>query len=206
MSPPTRLFLLRHGEVEAAYQKVFGGRLDMGLSPRGEEQARRLAAEVRPIRFEALLVSPLRRAQQTAAALAANNGYAPVTIADLREVDFGAWTGLSWDQVREQYGVSPYRWLDELEAGRIKGAESVSALGRRVDACLREVLTQYKGATVALVCHGGVIRMALARLLELPLSKMAAFEIDYGSVTVVDVAPGKVEVQLLNFTPWRTFA
>jgi broad specificity phosphatase PhoE len=55
---------------------------------------------------------------------------------------------------------------------------------------------------VAVFCHGGVIRTALAFLLGVNLPKMAAFEIDYASVTSVAVLPHKTEVQFLNFTPW----
>jgi broad specificity phosphatase PhoE len=52
-------------------------------------------------------------------------------------------------------------------------------------------------------CHGGVIRMMLAILLELPLPKTNSFEIEYTSVTQVALHPHLNEVELLNFTPWR---
>jgi len=97
MSTAMRLVLMRHGEVEARYQRIFGGRIDMELSPRGHEQARQLADHLRPTHFDAAYISPLRRARQTMAALVATHGDQPVVLEDLREVDFGAWTGLSWE-------------------------------------------------------------------------------------------------------------
>jgi len=200
---PTRFYFIRHGEVEERYQKVFGGRLDIDLSPFGIEQAAMVAAHLRGTHFDAVYASPMKRAQRTLAPLLALNGYRPITLDGLREVDFGAWTGFTWDEVRARFGKSPYDWLHELETGGIPEAEPIPAYRRRVTGCVDEMLTLHPGKTVAVVCHGGVIRMALAYLLDLPLPKMAHFEVDYASVTVVDHRPGRPEVQLLNFTPWR---
>jgi len=203
MSFPTRLFLIRHGEVETRFQRVFGGRIDIELSPRGLSQARALADHLRPIHFNGVYASPMKRAQQTLAPLVALNGYSPVNLEALREVDFGDWTGLSWEQVKERFTVSAFDWLAHLDRNGIPNAESAHAFRARVEPCLRQIIAQHGGQSVAVVCHGGVIRMLLAVLLELPLPKMANFEIDYASLTVVDHAPGRTEVQLLNFTPWR---
>jgi broad specificity phosphatase PhoE len=200
---PTRLYFIRHGEVEARYQRVFGGRLDIDLSPLGVEQAHRVAEHLRHTHFDAVYVSPMKRAQRTLQPLAAGNGYRPVTLDGLREVDFGAWTGFTWDEVRERFGKSAYDWLHELEGGGIPEAEPIPDWRRRVDGCLDQILASHPGRTVAVICHGGVIRMALACLLDLPVPKLAHFEVDYASITVVDHRPGRPEVQLLNFTPWR---
>lgn len=200
---PTRFYFVRHGEVEARFQKVFGGRLDIDLSPLGARQAEAVAAHFRGTHFDAVYASPMKRAQRTLAPIVAANGHRPVSLDGLREVDFGAWTGFTWDEVRARFGKSAYDWLLELEVGGIPEAEPVPAYRQRVAGCLDQMLSEYAGKTVAVVCHGGVIRMALAHLLELPLRKMAHFEIDYASITVVDHRPGRPEVQLLNFTPWR---
>src|SRR5215472_4230198 len=97
---PTRLYLLRHGEVEARYQRVFGGRIDMDLSPLGREQATALAAYLQGVPFDAIYASPMKRVQQTLAQLLQNQIPQPVILPELREVDFGAWTGLGWEQIQ----------------------------------------------------------------------------------------------------------
>jgi broad specificity phosphatase PhoE len=199
----TRLYLIRHGEVEERYQRVFGGRLDIGLSPRGVAQARAVARHLSAVHFDAVYASPMKRAQQTLQPLLAANGYRPVNLEGLREVDFGAWTGFTWEEVRERFGRSAYDWLSELEQGGIPEAETPALYHRRVAESLRTILDRHPGQTVAVVSHGGVTRMALAQLLDLPLVKMAHFEIDYASITVVDHGPEHTEVQLLNFTPWE---
>lgn len=203
MPETTRLVFLRHGEVEEKYQRVFGGRIDMELSPLGHEQASRLAQHLTDTSLDALYVSPLKRAQQTIAPLLAVDGRRAATLSELQEVDFGDWTGLRWDEVADRFGASAFRWLEELERGSMAGAESVARFRSRVGRCLDRFVSKHSGQTVGVVCHGGVIRMFLALLLELPLPKTAGFEIDYASVSVVDHQPRGAEIQLLNLTPWR---
>lgn len=199
----TELWLIRHAEVEAAYQRVFGGRIDMNLSPRGHLQAEALAQYLRPVQFDAVYASPMKRVQQTLAPALRNGLPSPRVMADLREVDFGDWTGLGWSQVQEKFGVSAFSWLDQLESNGIPNAESGAVLRARVEPCLREILDAHSNQTVTIACHGGVIRMLLAVLLELPLPKLAAFEVDYASITRLLWENGSAELELLNFTPWR---
>jgi broad specificity phosphatase PhoE len=202
----TRLLLIRHAEVEASYQGVFGGRIDMDLSPRGHEQAAALAKCLYQKPLSAIYASPMKRVQQTLAPVLLNGAPKPVILPDLREVDFGDWTGLAWEEVQAKFGISAFSWLDQLECDGIANAECAETLQDRVEPCLRQILAAHPGQPVAVFCHGGIIRMLLAILLGWPLSRLGVFEIEYASLTQVLVLPEKVELQLLNFTPWREVA
>ena len=204
LAPVTRLWLIRHAEVEARYQGVFGGRIDMDLSPRGHLQAAALAKYLRGHSFDAVFSSPMKRVQQTLAPALVNPAMPRPTIMDgLREVDFGDWTGLGWDQVQEKYGISAFDWLDQLECAGIRNAECSSTFRTRVEPCLKHIVETQPGKQVAIFCHGGVIRMLLAIALDLPLPRMAAFDVEYASIAQVWWEPGDPELRLLNFTPWR---
>lgn len=203
---PTQLTLLRHAEVDARYHGIFGGQIDMDLSPRGHKQALALARFLQRREFNAIYASPMKRVQQTLRPLAASRNCAPVTMTGLREVHFGDWTGLSWVEVKTRFNISAWQWLDQLEQAAIPNAETVPAFRARVEPHLRQILEAHPGQKVAIVCHGGTIRMLLSILLGLPLSRMAYFEIEYASVTDVHLHPHKTEIQLLNFTPWRDLA
>ena len=203
MPTTTRLFLLRHAEVEARYHKIFGGQIDMELSPRGHEQAAALANYLQTKSFDAIYSSPMKRVQLTLAPLLAGRSVAPVIMPGLREVDFGAWTGLGWEEVKTKFNVSAFEWLHQLERGTIPNAESTKTFRARVEPCMQQILRDHPGRRVAVACHGGTIRMILSILLELPLPDMARFEIEYASLTEVHCRPHKTEVQLLNFAPWR---
>jgi len=203
MSDNTRLLLIRHAEVEARYQQVFGGSVDMDLSPRGHAQAAALAEFLQAKPFDVLYASPMKRVQQTLIPLLKNGTPPPIVLPDLREVDFGDWTGHGWEAVREKFGASAFTWLEQLERGTIPNAENVVTCRARIAQCLKEILAAPAGKTLAVFCHGGVIRMALSILLELPLPKTDAFQIEYASVTEVSIGPDRTRIELLNFTPWR---
>jgi broad specificity phosphatase PhoE len=203
MSRSTHLLLIRHGEVEASYHHIFGGRIDMYLSPRGEEQARRMADYLRGRPVDALYVSPMKRARATAVPLAEAMKLQVEVVDTLHEVDFGDWTGLHWDEIEPKYGVSAFAWLDEFTAGRIPNAEPPAAYAARVDRGLQRVLQEQAGRTAVIVCHGGVIRMLMALLLRLPLAEMAKFQIEYASLTRANRVGERTELELVNFTPWR---
>jgi broad specificity phosphatase PhoE len=197
------LLLIRHAEVEARYQGVFGGRIDMDLSPRGHEQAATLAKYLHHKPVSAIYASPMKRVQQTLAPVLVNGAPKPTILPDLREVDFGDWTGLAWEEVQAKFGISAFAWLEQLECDGIANAECAETLQDRVEPCLRQILADHAGQQVAIFCHGGIIRVLLGLLLRWPLSRMGAFEIDYASLTQVLLRPHKAELQLLNFTPWR---
>jgi broad specificity phosphatase PhoE len=203
MTEPTRLFLLRHAEVETRYHRIFGGRIDMDLSARGLEQAGALAKYLRPKSFDAIYASPMKRVQQTLAPLLAGRATVPAILPGLREVDFGDWTGLSWEQVREKFNRSAYDWLNQLELDAIPNAESGKTFRARVEPCVQQILRDHPGQRVVVACHGGTIRMILSILLALPFSQMALFEIEYASLSQIHCSANKTEIQLLNFTPWR---
>jgi len=176
----------------------------MNLSPLGRTQADALARYLRQHSFAALYASPMKRVQQTLAPLLTKGMPRPIMVPELREVDFGEWTGLSWEAVHEQFGISAFSWLDQLQHNKICNAESAQVLRARVEPCLRRILAAHPGQSVAIACHGGVIRMLLSILLDWPLPQLARVDIDYASVTQVVVGgPLRTVLQLVNFTPWR---
>jgi len=199
----TRLLLVRHAEVEQRYHKIFGGRIDMNLSPRGQEQAQMLAGFLRHRKMDAIYASPMKRVQQTLAPVLKNGAPAQTVMDDLREVDFGDWTGLNWEQVCEKFNLLTHEWLDHIERGVAPNGESGPKFRKRVEPCLRRVIKDHPGQTVGIFCHGGVVRMILSILLEIPLPRTNMFEVEYASVTQIALRPGHAEIELSNFTPWR---
>jgi broad specificity phosphatase PhoE len=200
---PTRLILIRHAEVEKSYHKIFGGQIDMNLSSKGREQAKTLAKFLRHKKFDAIYASPMKRVQQTLAPFLKNGVPAQTILPALREVHFGDWTGLNWEQVCKKFKLLTHEWLEHIERGSAPNGETGAQFRARVEPCLREIIKNHHGQTVGIFCHGGVIRMILSILLELPLPKTNLFEIEYSSVTQIALRPNHAEIELLNFTPWR---
>jgi len=202
---PTQLYLIRHGEVDERYHKVFGGsRIDMGLSPLGQSHAEAVGQWLKDTPLDAIYASPMQRVRQTLAPTATMRGMEPTYLEGLREVDFGDWTGHRWDQVQSIFGVSAFDWLEIIENDGIPAGEPVSQIKSRVGECTARILAAHPHQRVAVFCHGGIIRVMLALMLDMPLMRMAHFNIEYGSISVVEVQPEKkhaVEIELLNFQP-----
>jgi len=197
------LHLIRHAEVEAAYQGVFGGTIDMNLSPRGEQQALALARYLEPQMFDAIFCSPMKRVQQTLGPALRPSRPKPVVLPDLHEVHFGDWQGLNFPEVKARYGYDAHQWLELLAVGRIPNGENLDGYRSRVNSCLQTMLAQSDGKAVGVFCHGGVIRMLLSLLLHLPFGEMDRMEIEYASITTVVITPERTRMKLMNFTPWR---
>jgi len=202
---PTQLCFIRHGEVEERYHKIFGGsRIDMALSARGLAQGEAVARWLADTHLDAIYASPMTRVRQTMAPLLKQRGLTPAIVPDLREMDFGDWTGFRWDEVQQRFGVSAFDWLEIIEDGGIPNGETAEHLMNRVRPALLQVLRDNPNRTAAVFCHGGIIRVMLALLLDMPLKRMAHFNIEYGSISVVEIQPGKkhaVEIELMNFCP-----
>jgi len=175
----------------------------MNLSARGRAQAKTLAEFLHDKKIDAIYASPMKRVQQTLVPSLKNGAPAQTILPGLQEVDFGDWSGYNWNEVREKFGVHPYDWLDEIELGAVPKGENGVQFRARVEDCLFEIIRRHPGETAAIFSHGGVIRMMLSILLDLPLPKTNSFEIEYTSITRVALHPHLNEIELLNFTPWR---
>ena len=106
--------LLRHGDTRLTPERRFSGvgSADPGLSATGRDQARQAAGSAllqgRP--FAEILTSPMTRCQETAQILAAALGVSVIIDRNLREMDFGVWEGMTFDEVQERYPEDLQRW------------------------------------------------------------------------------------------------
>ncbi|QAY62284.1 histidine phosphatase family protein [Xylanimonas allomyrinae] len=174
------LLLIRHARPARATRHELG---DPGLTDEGRRQAGRLAeflAAPGTPRVDALYSSPMRRAGETAAALAAATGLPLHVDDDLAEFD----TGASHYVPSEERTDDPRTRWDELRAGRWDGEEiDLDAFRRRVVTCLEQVVDRHASEVVGVVCHFGVINAYVADVLGLPSPFF--FEPHYTSVTRV---------------------
>ncbi len=170
---PARLILVRHAETEWNTARVFQGRLDSRLTATGLEQVRRLADRLEyetPI--AAIYSSDQGRAMQTAELIASSLRLAVIPRADLREIDCGDWTGMSYDDVMLAWPDDHANWRGRPDLHCMPNGESVADVQRRALRFLEEVRRLHPGQTVCAVSHSTVVRSAVCYLLGLPLEKL----------------------------------
>jgi broad specificity phosphatase PhoE len=198
---PTRLMLLRHGQTELSVQRRYSGHGDPELTALGHEQAAAAAARLARLpEVATVLSSPLRRARQTAAAVAEATGAPLVTVPGLIETDFGAWEGLTFGEAHERDPELHGAWLGSEDVAP-PGGESFADVARRIEAELAAVVEEYPGATVVLVSHVTPIKTLLRIALQGGPGILYRLHLDLASVSIVDLYPdGGASVRLVNDT------
>ncbi|MFG3001090.1 bifunctional RNase H/acid phosphatase [Streptomyces sp. NPDC048340] len=204
MGTPATFVLLRHGETALTPQKRFSGSggTDPELSPAGRRQAGAVAGALAARgTVQAVVSSPLRRCRETAQAVADRLGLEVVVEEGLREVDFGAWEGLSFAEVRERFPDDLQAWLDSPKAAPTGGGESFTAATRRISATRDRLLARYAGRTVLLVTHVTPVKVLVRLALGAPPEALFRMELSAASLSAVAYyADGNASVRLLNDT------
>lgn len=187
----SRLLLVRHGEVHRRWRGCCYGRADVGLSPSGMAQSRRLVdqlasemdgtSEPHPRR---LMSSGLRRAHYLALRLADRLGSPLVVVPALQERHFGDWERRSWQEIYDATGNAMDGMIEDPECWAPRGGETTFQLRDRVWAWYERLPPS--GLTVA-VTHGGPIAALRGMLSDQPVTAWPALVPPYGSVTELDL-------------------
>lgn len=178
------LILLRHGETTGESSIRLHGASDVALSPVGEQQAQRAAAALAGLRLRRIVCSPLQRARRTAEIVHAAQTEPPPleVVADLREVNFGAWEGWTYAEAELRDPANFQRWRSEGPAFDYPGGEPRSSFRARVCAAAREHLgAPTPGPTLA-VLHKGVIKTVIAALTGQDPAALANLPVSLGSL------------------------
>ena len=160
------LLLIRHGLP--VRRELSEGIADPELAPVGHEQARLLAAYLASERFDALYSSPLQRARQTAAPLAATLGLPVGIVAGVAEADRYS---SEYVPVEELKAADDPRWHALVRGEYAEGEESLEAFQQRVVIAVDALIAAHAGHRIAVACHAGVINTYLCHVVGLPASK-----------------------------------
>ncbi len=198
---PLRLALVRHGSSTWNELHRIQGQLDPPLSPRGQEQARRLAERFRGRRPAGFYSSDLARARETAEAVAEVIGCRPVLLPELREIALGEWEGLTREDIMARYPQLWERWVGDPDWDLVPGGERAADFERRVRDVLHRIEGRHPHGDVLVVTHGGVIQVALGEALGWPGSRGAfPFRIQNTSISVIDIGRHRSVVSRVNDT------
>lgn len=199
MTPKTRIYLIRHGEVEGAGVPRYNGHNDIGLSPRGVEMYHELKHRFAEATIAACYSSDLQRCAIGARILGDHLGVDPVIMQTLREQSVGLWEGLSWQELMDRYPTEWQARLADIVNYRTPQGENLLDVHARVIPTIRDIVARHVGEEVLVVAHGGVNRVILLDAIGAPLSALFSMEQKYCGMNIIDYyADGKSVVKLLN--------
>ncbi len=199
MPGTTTFHLVRHGDYGLLGHVLAGRTVGHSLSERGRAQAESVAEALSAIPIQSIVSSPLERTRETAAPIAARC-HVEVTIdPDVIEIDFGEWTGRTFDSLRAWPG-----WADFTRfrsTAQVPGGESMLAVQTRSVAAIVRLRQAHPDGNVVIVSHGDVIKSIIAHFLTVPLDLFRRFDIAPASRSIVALTDEDARVLAVNIPP-----
>jgi broad specificity phosphatase PhoE len=194
----TVFHLLRHGEP-AVLGRLNGRLPGVGLSVRGRAEIAAVAARLAGEKIEAIYASPLQRTRETAEILSERLGLPIRQREDVIEIDYGEWTGLTFDEIRQDERWP--MWSRSRSIAAVPGGESWRQVQERVVGALFDVRQAHTEGTVVIVSHGDVIRAGLLFALGMPLDFYSRIEVAFASLSTIRLDSSGIRVSGLNEWP-----
>jgi len=196
----TTFLLIRHANCDPVGQVISGRAAGVHLNDRGKAEAEALATRLGILPIRAVYSSPLERALETAAAVAASQRLPVETAPGLVEIDFGEWTGRTLadlDQLPDWKLFNSFR-----SSARIPGGERAAEVLSRALAELDRLCRAHAGAgeLVAVVSHGDVLRAVIAHFIGVPTDLFQRIELSPASVSILALEVHGPRLLLLNST------
>lgn len=193
------IYLLRHGETSYnADGNRYCGRTDIGLTPKGRQQAESVRQQLKDFKFDAVYSSPLERAYYTACIASGSDRV--IKDARLIELDFGLWEGKTKEEFIAEDPAVWEEWVANPEISRAgRTGEHAGGVITRVADFFQEILSKYRSGNVLVVAHNGINRLYLANQLGMPLKNYRRIVQENSAVSLFSLSPeGEFTLKLLN--------
>jgi broad specificity phosphatase PhoE len=188
------VLLVRHGESEGNAQRIIQGSLNTSLTDLGRRQALAVASRLAAEPVAAVYGTPLRRAADTARAIATSHDLEVAELAQFSERVFGEAQGLTWEQASQRWSaVFGHDWW-----GGIPGVEPLADFRARAVEGLNALLDRHEGEIAVAVTHGGTIGQLVAHALDMGVEDWPRIAIGNTSVTMIERQRGVPVIALLN--------
>ena len=196
------LLLIRHGQTDWNIARRFQGHSNVPLNEFGRKQAAALADRLSAQQIDALYSSDLERAFETAKMIAHLSGCKPDLHSDsrLREINFGDWEGLSYNEIKEKYPEALLARENDVYKNAPPNGETLEQLTMRVQSMLDELYLKHKDQTVIIVAHGGVLQILLCCALKLNPTMYWQFHLSTASISEIALYPDGAILNMMNDT------
>lgn len=196
---PTKVYLMRHGEVTNGGEKRYNGHIDIDITERGLQQMQALAERLSGRPVTAVYSSDLIRSRKGAEIISSRLGVPFTQIRGLRERSVGLWEGLTAEEIKARFPEEYKAWREDLLNYRPPGGECLLDVKNRVLPLYREILSSHPNQEIAFLLHGGVNRLILADALGLDLLNLFRIDQAFGAMNIIEYfEDGMSVVRLLN--------
>jgi broad specificity phosphatase PhoE len=194
--------LVRHAVTDAIGQRLVGRLPRVHLTTEGREQARKLATTLETKSLVAVYTSPMERAIETATPIAAMLKQEPIVRPGLTEVDFGDWSGFTFQALDQ---LPDWKRFNTNRTGvRPPRGELVAEVQARMVAEVDLIRTMHPGGVVAVVSHGDPLKALVAYYLGLSLELLSRIDIAPASWSALSLEDWGASLLALNVVPGAT--
>jgi len=195
------LILIRHGETQWNNQRrIQGGSSDIELNETGRNQAEKLGLSLKEREINAIYSSPLKRARDTAQAVASHHNLEMHIEPGLRELEVGELEGVTAESLGTDFSNFLIHWQNGNGAEKLPGGgESLIDLQNRAWSVVKQIVDNNQGAA-AVVTHYFVILAVISAALELPLPSIRRFRVQVSSISILDFNNNRPCLKLLGDT------
>lgn len=192
------LILVRHGQTALNREERVQGQSDAPLDEVGRRQAACVAARLGKLPLRAVFSSPLRRALETATAIAKPHGLAVRVEPGLIEMDVGDLDGITYQEMHARYPDLLQAWKKDAGAVRLPGGETVAEILARSWPVLRKALAGEGRGPAVLVSHAFILQSLVCKAMDIPLTRFDGVCHDLAAMTVLQFRNGRAAIMSLN--------
>lgn len=187
------IYIIRHGMTDGNKLKSFQGGLEKSLNADGLAQVEKLIQYFQNIPLDAIYSSPMVRARQTADPLAKVKGLQVQEVPEFHEVSFGSWEGQEYDEIVKKWPQEMHLFLNKPGEFLPPNGKSFFDVQKRAWGKFEEIMAKEgNGKQIAIISHGGCIRLLLCAILGMPLNKMWSLSVGNASVTTIHNWDGRM--------------
>lgn len=200
----TKIFLIRHGATFWNHEHRYQGHTDIELNREGIKQAQALKKRFSTETLDAIYSSDLQRALRTAEIINETHNLSVQICPALKEINFGAWEGLTYQDIEKRYPQHLKIWLEKPYLLHIPQGESFYMVRDRATEAIKAIAGKYPNGSVAVVSHGVTIAAVLCGVQDIQLDKIQDYKNKNASVSIltIDNKNNDVSLNMLNdFSP-----
>ena len=196
-----KLFLVRHGQTQWNLEGRYQGITNTKLTKEGEKQAELAAKYLSRVDFAGFYSSPIGRTIETAETFKKilNKDYQ--IKGNLKELNFGKWEGLVFDDIIAKYGTDFQNWIKNPFENPPTGGESFNDIIKRGSQEIDNILKENEDdSNILLITHGGFIVAMLVQWLKIPPQRWSSIIQSHGAINIVVIDKDIPYISQINFT------